>query len=830
MKKISFNDKWFVTKSGTESVVESFSNNQQEGKVAITLPHDGMISEERCRDTKNGGQTGYYPGGTYYYSKSFYVPSDWKHKKVMIEFEGIQGLSKINVNGNFVASSYNGYINTLIDLNSFLVFDEINTIEVRANNEMEQNSRWYTGSGIYRDVNLYIGSTTNIPVYGVKIKSSVTDDNCGVIDLDLTINNEDFNKKKLDLFVEIFNKEKEVVTCQTYPITINGHSMEKINQKLFVEDPLLWSCETPNLYSLAVSISEDNRILDKTTTKFGIRNLTLDPFNGLKINGEVVKLRGSCLHHDNGLIGAVSLENAERRKLEQLKKAGFNSIRSSHNPMSELALSICDELGILVMDELTDSWNQGKNINDYSNYFCEFWENDLRKMVDKDFNHPSVILYSTGNEIKEAGSAIGAKMNREITNKFHELDPTRYVTNGINGILATGEKFNEIIMDIIKDMDSGENHKNNSETNGEGGSNALNSMQAVLVGDLADAIATHPIMDDMLSEFVDAMDIAGYNYLTGRHEREHELYPHRIVLGTETFPGDIVNLWTIVKNNSHVIGDFTWTGYDYLGEAGVGVFYYDGYANFYPHFPDRTAYIGDIDIIGNRRPISYYREIVYGLRKEPYIAVERVNKYGQESSHTPWMWKDTISSWTWTGYEGKPANVFVLSDADEVELFLNNKSLGRKPVGVLHDYQAEFELLYQPGELKVISYRDGKVAEETEIETANSSKILLIEADKNEMKANGQDLIYAMIKLTDETGRINKWDTANVNIDIEGPCSLAGFGSANPSSEGNYFDKEWETYDGCALVVIRSSSTSGNCKLIVEAEGYESSEFIFTIV
>ena len=326
------------------------------------------------------------------------------------------------------------------------------------------------------------------------------------------------------------------------------------------------------------------------------------------------------------------------------------------------------------------------------------------------------------------------------------------------------------------------------------------------------------------------MDIAGYNYLTGRHEREHELYPHRIVLGTETFPGDIVNLWTIVKNNSHVIGDFTWTGYDYLGEAGVGVFYYDGYANFYPHFPDRTAYIGDIDIIGNRRPISYYREIVYGLRKEPYIAVERVNKYGQESSHTPWMWKDTISSWTWTGYEGKPANVFVLSDADEVELFLNNKSLGRKPVGVLHDYQAEFELLYQPGELKVISYRDGKVAEETEIETANSSKILLIEADKNEMKANGQDLIYAMIKLTDETGRINKWDTANVNIDIEGPCSLAGFGSANPSSEGNYFDKEWETYDGCALVVIRSSSTSGNCKLIVEAEGYESSEFIFTIV
>ncbi len=828
MKKINFNENWFVTKFGTESVVETYTNNYAESKVSITLPHDGMIAEERQEGSKSGGQTGYYPGGTYFYSKDFYVPLDWKNKKIEIEFEGIQGLSKINVNGDFAAVSYNGYANTLFDLNPFLKFDEINTIEVRANNEMEQNSRWYTGSGIYRDVNLYVGSKTNIPVYGLKINSSVTDDNCGIIDFDVTINNESFDKKNLELFVEVFNEAKELVTSQKYPITVNGRTDEKINQKLFIENPLLWSCESPNLYHFDVSISEDKQVLDNRTTRFGIRNLSLDPFNGLKINGEVVKLRGTCLHHDNGIIGAVSLEHAERRKLQQIKDAGFNSIRSSHNQMSELSLSICDELGLLVMDELTDAWNQGKNINDYSNYFSNFWKEDLKKMVDKDFNHPSVIMYSTGNEIKEAGSAIGARLNREITNKFHELDPTRYVTNGINGILATGEKFNEIIQDIVGDFEANESQQSTSEN--EGGSNLLNSMAASLVGDLADSIATHQVMSDMLSEFTDSMDIAGYNYLTGRHEVEHELYPHRIVLGTETFPGDIVNLWKIVKNNSHVIGDFTWTGYDYLGEAGVGIFYYDGHVNFDPHYPDRIAYIGDIDIIGNRRPLSYYREIVYGLRKEPYIAVERVNRYGQVSSHTPWMWKDAISSWTWTGYEGKPANVFILSDADEVELFLNNNSLGRKPAGELNDYKAEFEITYEPGELKVISYRDGKVAEETKLKSANASKELLIEADKEEIKANGQDLIYAMVKLTDEKGQINNFDVANVKVNVEGPCSLEGFGSANPSSEGNYFDKQWETFDGHVLVVIRSNTTAGDCKLIVEADGYKSVEFNFTIV
>lgn len=829
MEKLIFNNDWYVTKSGTESVVEEYQDsNEENAPQAITLPHDGMISELRRKDTKNGGQTGYYPGETYYYSKMFYVSEEWKEKKIVLEFEGIQGLSKISVNGTFVEVSYNGYGNTLIELNDFLKYGENNSIEVRANNEMEQSSRWYTGSGIYRNVNLYVGSQVYFPVYGLKVQPSSIN-NCGVLDLELVIQNDSFYARKLELSIEIFDKNKTLVTSENYPISLSSRNGEKVNQKLFFKNPRLWSCESPYLYECIVSISDAEKVLDKTSTNFGIRSLTLDPYNGLQINGEEVKLRGTCLHHDNGIIGAVCVESAERRKLEQIKHAGFNSIRSSHNQMSDLSLSICDELGLLVMDELGDAWNHGKNVNDYSNYFSKFWEDDLKKMVDKDYNHPCVIMYSTGNEIREAGTSEGAKLNRAITNRFHELDPNRFVTNGINGILATGEKFFEIISDIMKDLDQNAGQTTSADNGDSGGSNALNSIQAVMVGELADAIATHPTMNDMLTEFTDAMDIAGYNYLTGRHEKEHELYPHRIVLGTETFPGDIANLWSIVKNNPHVIGDFTWTGYDYLGEAGVGIFHYDGQVNFDPHYPDRAAYIGDIDLIGNRRPLSYYREIIYGLRKAPYIAVERVNRFGQESSHTPWMWKDAISSWTWPGFEGKSAKVYVFSDADEIELLLNNESLGRKTVGSNSQNMVEYEIEYYPGELKAVSYRNGKKAEVCQIMTANSSSQLIIEADKAEMKSNGEDLIFAKIYLADEQGQMNPFEKASITLEVEGPCLLAGFGSADPSNEGNYFDHTCDTYDGCVLAVLRSQTEVGECRVKATANGRKDTELTFKI-
>lgn len=831
MKKTNFNLDWSFTCSGTESVVDSFLENSDETKKMITLPHDAMILEERTSDTKNGGQTGYYPGGMYYYSKAFNVPNNWKNKNILIEFEGIQGISKIIVNGIFVGMTYNGYANSYFNLNDFLNYGEQNDIQVSVNNEMEQNSRWYTGSGIYRDVNLYISDKVHIPVYGVKVDATSINEKCAKVNFDINIENNSFTKRDIEVFIKIIDKEANEVSFSKYPITLKENGKELINQAIFLSEYNVWDTESPVLYDCSVSIVENGVELDNHQTKFGIRNISLDPFNGLQVNGKEVKLRGTCLHHDNGIIGAVSLKDAEKRKLQQLKDAGFNSIRSSHNQMSELSLSICDELGLLVIDELTDAWNQGKNINDYSNYFNKFWKDDVKKMVDKDYNHPSVIMYSTGNEIKEAGTPKGAKLNRDITNLFHNLDSSRFVTNGINGILATGKRFNGIVADVIQNLGINiDIEKEESNEKKESEINNLNGMQAILVGDIADGIATHPVMTDTLSEFTDAMDIAGYNYLTGRHEIENELFPNRIVLGTETFPGDIVNLWDIVKNNSHVIGDFTWTGYDYLGEAGVGIFHYDGKVNFQPEYPDRTASIGDIDIIGNRKPISYYREIVYGIRKEPYIAVERLDRIGQTSSQTPWMWKDVISSWTWPGFEKEIATVHVLSDADEIELFLNGKSVGKKETGEQNSFIAEFKVPYEFGELKAISYRNGIKSEEVNLETANESSRFILDIDKNVLEANGQELSYIMINLSDEKGRINHFEEHSINIAVEGPCSLEGFGSANPSCEGNYFDRSWETYDGCLLAVVRSGTSKGIGKITVSSNGIKTDEMTIKII
>ncbi|MFT8394151.1 MAG: glycoside hydrolase family 2 TIM barrel-domain containing protein, partial [Liquorilactobacillus ghanensis] len=536
-----------------------------------------------------------------------------------------------------------------------------------------------------------------------------------VVIIDTKIVNDSYKNKQIYLNTKIKNRTGKIVAQASTPVTMYGQSVEKVRQRVAVLSPDLWDCDTPNLYTSEITLADDEMTIEELTQRFGIRKLQLSAAKGLQINGKQVKLRGTCLHHDNGIIGANTLKRAEQRRCEQLKAAGFNAIRSSHNPMSKAMLEVCDELGILVLDELTDVWNHSKNINDFSNFFDSSWEEEIEKMVEKDFNHPSVIIYSLGNEIPEAGTSKGAQQNRKMVNKVRTLDDTRYITNGINGILALGEKIKVVIGDLMKNNSQ---IKMSAKKDATDGSNKLNSMMSIMMGDFADAIATHPLMDKALNETVETMDIAGYNYLTGRHEREHEMYPNRVVLGTETFPADIANLWRIVTQNNHVLGDMTWTGYDYLGEAAVAVFHYDGQVNFNPRFPDRTAYCGDIDLIGYRRPISYYREIVYGLRKQPYIGVERLNHYGEKSSLTPWMWKDNIASWTWPGFEGKPAIVNVCSDAREVELLLNGKSLGKKPAGKDNKFIANFEITYEPGELKAIAYRDGKPSETFFLQTA----------------------------------------------------------------------------------------------------------------
>lgn len=841
MIKQLFHTNWRISNQPGKSMVEKMMSQGEESKEII-LPYDAMIHEAVTPDTKNAGQTGYYPGKLYYYTKDFEVPEEWEDKLIQLEFEGSGGRTMVYLNGDYIGKQMYGYTNFFVTLNDSLKYGELNHLEVIVNNGQERNTRWYSGSGLYRNVQLYVGDAVYIPPAGIQITTPEADESLAVADVKIEVRNRSTKRHFLKIKTKLFTDTGKLAAERTTALTLFGQEHETAEQRLVIQEPKLWNPESPNLYHCHVSITEDDKIWDEAKEVFGIRTLMLNPVTGLLINGKEVKLRGTCIHHDHGIIGAPELKDAEERKIRKLKEAGFNSIRMSHHPAGKILLEVCDRLGMLVIDELSDMWTRTKNVNDFANDFEECWEEVTLAMVQKDYNHPSVIMYSTGNEIQEAGTAKGAQISRKLHHKIKELDASRYTTNAVNGVLAAGERFMEIVGSSMQKLgipmpdmaaayagqkqtdmeEGGTSDITAAETSDvQQGSDALNSMMSVMVGPLADAIASNEILTELTEEFMETMDVAGYNYLTGRHVLEHEFYPNRVVLGTETFPGDIANLWKIVEENPHVIGDMTWTGYDYLGEAGVGIFHYDGGINFQAMFPERTAYIGDIDILGNRRPISFYREIIYGLRKEPYIGVERLNHYGENIGKTPWMWKDNIASWTWPGYEGEPAIVDVLSDAEEVELFLNGVSQGKKPAGKAHGCLAVFEITYEPGELKAVAIRGGKSCENFVLQTAGETEELKVEADRTRMSANGQDLTYVMISLRDKDGRVNHFEEKEVTVQVEGAGSLAGFGSAQPSCERSYFETKCGTYDGYVMAVVRAGIEPGIVALTAKAAGLE---------
>lgn len=841
MLREKWNNGWTVNKSGESPMMAAVSGSVGTQKL-LTLPHDAMIHEERTQETKNQHQTGFYPGGCYTYTKYFNVPEEWKEKNVQIEFEGVYNNARVYINGDYAGGHPFGYTDFYISADDFLKYGKMNDIQVIANNSAEENSRWYSGSGIYRNVNLLIGNFVHVKEDGVRITVVEVEEDLAIVEVEVQLVNRGTESKKVWIQTAFSDKNGENAGKETIPVTIFARQEENCRMRIQVENPLLWDCENPNLYICKVQVIENRTVeneeqktesvLDEACETFGIRTLSMSAKKGLRINGKMVNLRGACIHHDNGIIGACTLERAEERRCQQLKGAGFNCIRSSHHPLSRAMLEACDREGMLVLDELSDCWTRSKNNNDYAMSFPDYWEKDVERLVAKDYNHPSVIMYISGNEIQEAASAKGAQLNRKITEKFHTLDHTRYVTVAINGLLSCMERMGEIICDItgmtMEQMMQMQAQAAAAPAS-DAGSDAANGSTDLMKGPMADAFAANHIVTEMLEEFASVTDLTGYNYLTARHEMEHELYPNRVILGTETLPSEIVRLWKIVKENPHVIGDMTWTGYDYLGEAGSGVFYYDGRQGFMPNWPISVAYMGDIDIIGYRRPMSYFREIVYGLRKEPYIAVERLEHYGQKANQSAWIWKDEIASWTWNGYEGKPAVVNVYANADEIELFLNGRSLGRKTAGEECGYLASYEITYERGTLTAVGYRDGEVVGNCELVTASEGVELKVEADRSILNADGADLAYLTVTLEDKDGNQNQQTVKEVTVSIEGAGTLQGFGSADPATENSYDNRTWETYDGYLLAVVRAGMEAGEICVTFSAEGCETKEIVLEV-
>ena len=806
MKKSNFNLDWRVKTGISQPFDAVFAGGIPAGDP-VTLPQDAMILESRNPHCPGQNQAGYYPAKTYTYTKEFDA-DELDGKTSIVEFEGVMSKALVYLNNEFVACHKYGYSSFFVDLNKQLRPGK-NTLKVVAVNQ-KLASRWYPGSGIYRDVNLWQGGKQHFVPDGLRLTTTAAQGNQASVTVEYEMVNTEAAEQEVNVTLEI-RDGVQVIATETACHTLKE---KEIGQMVLELNPVhLWSPDDPHLLTVCLTMtSQDGFIRDQHNETVGIRHLSVSAENGLCINGETVKLRGACIHHDHGILGATDLYAAEEFKMKKLKEAGFNSIRSAHNPASKALLAACDRLGILVMDELTDMWREQKNMNDFALDFIDTWQDEVERLVRKDYNHACMVLYSTGNEIPEIGRASGHEMNRHLVDELHRLDSTRPVTNAISGFLAIADHTGE----FASQQEAPRPGEQDAAAPQGGGSEQMNAMAGDIEKQMMDAFSVNPVLSRCIQPVEEACDVVGYNYLTARHAFVHGEHPDWVVVGSETYPTEIAELWSIVEKHPHVIGDFTWTGYDYLGEAGIGVFHYDSERKEQGWFPDRIAYCGDINLNGYRRPVSYLREIAYGLRKKPYLFVKRVDRVGHTHDKNRWKYHDGIHSWTFPDYEGTKTLAYVLTADPEAELFLNGMSLGKKKVGEQEGLTAIFEVPYEPGTLTVRT-----ASGEDTLMTAGAPVALRIEASKTTLEKGGRDVCFVTADLVDANGVTSRFEAKDIEVKLEGDAVLAGFGSANPSCEGSYSDPIWKTFDGRVMAAVRSCENVGKATLRFFMDGKE---------
>jgi beta-galactosidase len=790
----AFNDGWHFTSH--RSAFEQLGGDN--GAVQVTLPHDAVLSGGRSAEGSEGSNTGYFRGGAWQYEKSFEVPDAWSSRRVTLEFEGVYRDAMVYINGEFAGQWANGYSTFYVPIDPYLRYGQANTVRVEA--QAHQDSRWYSGGGMHRPAHLLVGDMVHVTPTGLRVTTPEVDDRLAVAAVSTTVTNESPHTRTVEVLLEVRDPDGAVVATDHARVTVLANESLTVRQRTYVREPARWSVDTPNLYTATVRLHDADGQIDQASTTFGVRTLSLDPERGLRINGETVKLRGACVHHDNGVLGAAAFASAEERRIRLLKEAGFNAIRSTHNPMSTAMLEACDRLGMLVMDETFDMWTRAKSADDYSRRFPGWWERDVDALVAKDFNHPSVIFYSIGNEILEVGTPHGSRWGRLIAERVRAQDPTRLITNAINGMLT--------ILDDLPAVTS-------SEDVGDGNDGGFNAALANM-----SRIAGTPQVGERITESASVVDVLGLNYGESRYALDLETFPNRIVLGSETFPTMIEEYWKLVTEHDHVIGDFAWTGWDYLGEVGIGGPIYPGAdATFKAPYPWLTAFCGDIDITGRRRPISYYREIVFGLRDQPYLAVQRPEHGEHPVQAQAWAWTDTVASWTWDVPAGTPVVAEAYADADEIAFEVNGTQRARVPVGTTKAFVATAEVPYEAGTLAAVAYRQGVEVGRVELSSATAAQRLHLTADRDAYRADPQDLVYVDITLVDENGTIHTCDERTVTVELDGPATLQGLGSARPVTEESFLRATTTTYEGHALAVVRPTGDPGQVTVSVRSDG-----------
>ncbi len=765
MEKIDLNNQW-----------SCYRLNHKEEAIPVSIPHDAMLNDKRSNDSVSGINLGWYMADDYVYEREIFIPESYKEKKIFLEFEGVYHNAEIYINDKVVTFHDYGYTGFYVALDNHVSYQKVNTIKVITKNSDQPNSRWYSGTGIYRPVWLCL-----LP------KKHIIPDSLRVTTLDFAsprIRIEAKTNEKGLLKIEILDG-KEVLFTEEHKIN------DSCTQIINLPGAKCWDAMNPNLYLCRVTFCED-----VCETMFGIRVIECTSDDGFMINGKREVLKGACIHHDNGLLGACAYDFAEERKVRIIKECGYNAIRSAHNPCSKALLRACDRLGMYVMDEYVDVWYIHKTKYDYAGMVEVNFKRDLKDIVNKDYNHPSVIMYSTGNEVSETAQKKGIELCKKMTSYLHELDSTRPVTCGVNIFFNF---LSSMGLGVYSDKKSEESAKVNQKKKAVG-SEFFNNLAGIFgAGFMKFGASLYPC-DIKTRDAFSNMDIAGYNYGILRYKHDIKKYPDRIILGSETFCNDAFKFWELAKKHPRLIGDFVWSGMDYLGEVGIGSWEYKEYAPDFSHGNGwLSAGSGRIDLTGKPLAEMAYTRVAFELDK---IRIGVIPVDNATKPHSPSAWKMTnaIESWSWNGLHGAMTRVEVYARASKVELYVNGKCIGKKKPK--NDCRVIFKARYQDGEVKAVAYdKNEKIIAEAFLKTAGSETILTMCPEQRTIHEKS-DLCYVRLQLTDNQGIIKPLERGNIKITAEGGTLLA-CGSACPYNEKGFTTNETDTYYGEALAIIK---------------------------
>jgi beta-galactosidase len=760
----------------------SMAGGDESGWIPVDLPHDwGIIDYELqdslhkgpfYKDLPGGASVGYLRDGTAWYRKEYVTPEKIEGEQIILGFDGVQTQMELWVNGILIGEHVYGYTPFQFDIAPALHGPgENNIIAVKTVNTGD-NSRWYAGAGIYRPVTLSVLQPVAVAPWGFYVTTSDVSADRAIVNMEIEVSNGLESEVEVTGEIHIISPDQEQIELTIPATVIDAGTESTLTASTTISDPALWNIDQPYLYRAELILKADGKRVDSYDTNFGIRSIAYSAEEGFLLNGEELLLKGACMHHDNGLLGAAAFRDAEYRRVKRMKENGYNAIRTSHNPPSASFLNACDEIGMVVMDESFDQWMKPKRPNDYSNYFEEWHIRDVQAMVYRDRNHPSVVIWSIGNEIPERADPEGMEIGAELVKAIKEVDDTRPVT------------------------------------------------QAVC------AFWDHPGRGWDYSEGAFSMlDIGGYNYLYMQYEPDHLKYPDRIMVGTESFPLQAWENWEMVKRHPYVIGDFVWTGMDYIGESGIGhndlvIRSLRARGTFLKPWPWYVSWCGDIDILGNQKPQSLYRDVLWGKSKLEILASTPVPE-GMERRPSMWGWYDELNHWNWKGFEGRPIAVKVYSTYPEVKLELNGEEIGRMKIDSTDKYTALFEVPYAPGELRATGISEGKDMESVVLQTSGEASQLLLDAEKTVISADRDALAYINVRATDQDGLLEPEDSSEVIIKVSGPALLQAAGNADPVLQGSLTDKTFNLFRGKGMVIVRSTGKPGTINIEVASEGLE---------